>query len=90
MDAEPDAEPDWDVTPLVMDCIVRMEPVGERVVDRSGIETARSRTSLSHDGPISMENFGQKKNAYQMALTHLTLSLALSAPSLSTPSLYSS
>ena len=31
-----------------MDLIVRIEPVGERVLERSGIDTTRSSTSLEN------------------------------------------
>ena len=44
VDAEP--VPDWELVVLVMDWMVRIEPVGERVLERSGIDTARSSTSL--------------------------------------------
>lgn len=70
VDAEPEPVAD-SVLVLVMERIVRIDPVGEPVAERSGIVTDRSRAS-------------------HIALTHLTLSLALSAPSRSIPSLYSS
>ena len=44
VDAEP--VPDWELVVLVMDWMVRIEPVGERVLDLSGMVIARSSTSL--------------------------------------------
>lgn len=44
MDAEP--VPDCEVAVLEMDWMVRIDPVGERVLERSGIVTAWSSTSL--------------------------------------------
>lgn len=50
VDAEPDpeaaCEPDCLLAELAMDRMVRIEPVGEPVTERSGIVTARSKASL--------------------------------------------
>jgi hypothetical protein len=47
VEREPDtAEPEW-VLALAIERIVRIEPVGDCVSDRSGTVTERSRTSLN-------------------------------------------
>ena len=45
MDADPVPE-EFELVVLVIDLIVRIDPVGERVLERSGMDTARSSTSL--------------------------------------------
>ena len=45
VEAEP--VPDCELVVLVMDWMVRIEPVGERVLDLSGMVIARSSTSLN-------------------------------------------
>lgn len=45
-DPEPEPEPERPLSKLVIDRIVLIDPVGERVTDWSGIVTDRSRASL--------------------------------------------
>jgi hypothetical protein len=76
-----------------MNRIVRIEPVGERVIDRSSSVTLLSSASLKsahHDQLLVSLGEENGNKTYQIALTHQTLSRALSAASLSTPSAYKS
>ncbi len=52
VDAEPVPE-ECELVVLVMDLMVRIDPVGERVLERSGMETARSSTSL--ETPLNLD-----------------------------------
>ena len=46
MEDDPDADPERDEAELVNDRMVRMDPSGERVSDRSGAVTERFKVSL--------------------------------------------
>ena len=89
---DPDPDPDPPLTELPdVDGIERIDPSGERVSERSGAggDTDRSSASLQkYTFQLSYLPIPKKNCTHHIALTHLTRSLALSAPSLSTPSLY--
>lgn len=88
------AEPDFDFISLeevlLSERMVRMDGAGERErAEGSGKVTARLSASLNLECKLLMyHNEIQMTN--QIAPTHLTLSLALSAPRRSTPSGYKS
>ena len=69
---------------LAIDRIVRIEPVGDWVSERSGTVTERSSTSLKM---LSARTTKDTIKTHQMALTQRRRSLADSAPKRSTPSL---
>lgn len=94
VDLDPDPEPepllDCLLSREVIDRIVLIDPVGDRVSDWSGMVIDRSSASLyPNNQSINIRTPPKKQpkeKTHQIALTHLTRSLALSAASLSTPS----
>ena len=84
VDRDPEATEPERVLVLAIDRMVRIEPVGDWVSDRSGTVTERSSTSL---GMLSAWRTKDTTKTHQIALTQRTRSLADSAPNRSTPSL---
>lgn len=90
IDAEPEPEPEpaaETLLVLAMERIVLIEPVGEPGSERLGSVTVRSNACLERPSKRVCKG---KMMTYQMTVTQRTLSLALSAASRSTPSLYRS